>query len=246
MAHIQCGRSSVQIEGLTVPVADFKLADGDSLYFAHHEVLWKEPTVTMKLSSLKGAWKRMLAGLPIRMVTASGPGRIAFSRDAAGETLAIPLHPGQAIDVREHLFMVATSAVQYDYSSSDLWFRTQSGDETETHYPIGYLMDRFSAHAEPGLLLLHAHGNAFIRQLAPGEHILVKPSAFLYKDTSVAASLHFEYPRTSGVSFWSWGERFLWLNLRGPGRVAIQSAFGHFHDPGERIVDTSPATEQRW
>src|SRR5262245_60078952 len=61
MARIQCGRSSVQIEGLQVPVADFALAEGDSVYFAHHEILWKQPGVTLKLSSLRGGWKRLLA-----------------------------------------------------------------------------------------------------------------------------------------------------------------------------------------
>ncbi len=246
MTRIQCGRTSVQIEGATVPVADFDLAAGEGLYFAQHEILWKDQKVTLAQTSLKGAWKRMLAGLPVRLLTATGPGRIAFSRDAAGETLAVPLHPGRAIDVREHLFMVATGSVQYDFLSSDVWFRTQNGDETETHFPIGMLIDRFSAPAAPGLLLIHAHGNAFLRELSAGEHILVKPSAFLYKDASVSVALHFEHPRSSGVSIWAWGERYLWLRLQGPGRVAIQSAYGHTHDPGNRIVATSGATDLRW
>jgi len=246
MARIQCGRSSVQIEGAYVPVADFQLAEGDGVYFAHHELLWKDPTVVMKRSSLRGGWKRMLAGLPVRMLNATGPGRIAFSRDAAGETLAIPLHAGRQVHVREHLFMVATRSVQYDFERSGIWFRTRNGDETETHYPVGWLIDRFSAPAEPGLLLIHAHGNAFLRELAPGETILVKPSAFLYKDVTVGMELHFEHPARSGASFWRWGERYLWMRFSGPGRVAIQSAYGHAHDPGGRVVSASPATRRQW
>jgi uncharacterized protein (AIM24 family) len=246
MARIQCGRSSVQIEGSQVPVADFALADGDGVYFAHHELLWKDASVVMQQSSLKGGWKRLLAGLPIHMLNATGPGRIAFSRDAAGETLAIPLHSGRAVDVREHIFMVATRAVQYDFLNSNVWFKTREGDETETHYPIGWLLDRFSAPAEPGLLLIHAHGNAFQRLLAPGESILVKPSAFLFKDTSVELDLHFEHPANTGRSMWTWGERYLWLRLRGPGKVAIQSAYGHTHDPGHNIVGTSGSTRHQW
>ena len=159
MARIQCGHSSVQIEGKIVPVADFALAPGDSVYFPHHELLWKEPGVNITQRSLAGAWKRMLAGLPVRMLDAVGPGRIAFSRDAAGETLAIPLHAGASVDVREHLFMVATKSVAYDWFNCGVWFQTRQGDETETHFPIGMLMDRFTAPAEPGLLLIHAHGN---------------------------------------------------------------------------------------
>ena len=115
--------------------------------------------------SLKGAWKRMLAGMPLIMTQAVGPGRIAFSRDAPGEMIALPLQPGQAVDVREHLFMVATGAVTYDWFNSNIWFTTKEGDETETHYPLGMLLDRFQAPAAPGLLLLHAAGNVFVRHL---------------------------------------------------------------------------------
>ncbi len=244
MARIQCGRSSVQIEGITVPVADFKLAQGDGVYFPHHELLWKEPAVSVTQRGMKGAWKRIMAGLPVHMLDAVGPGRIAFSRDAAGETLAIPLHPGASVDVREHIFMVASNAVAYDWFQTGIWFTTRDGKDTETHYPIGMFMDRFAAPAEPGLLLIHAHGNAFVRELGPGEHVLAKPSGLLYKDSTVTVHMHVERPRASTGSLWTWGERYLWLALRGPGRVAIQSGYGHTHDPGGRI--TGGVTEHHW
>jgi uncharacterized protein (AIM24 family) len=238
MAHIQCGSSSLQIAGTVVPAAEFTLAPGDGVYFPHHELLWKDPAVVVTQRGLKGAWKRMLAGLPVHMLDAVGPGRVAFSRDAPGETLAIPLHAGTAVDVREHLFMAATHAVAYDWMESGIWFQTGTGDERETHFPIGALIDRFSAPAGPGLLLVHAHGNAFVRQLAPDEPLFVKPSALIYKDTTVSMWLHFSRPhRGNNVSFFTaWAERYMWLGLRGPGRVAIQSAYGHVHDPGGRIT----------
>jgi hypothetical protein len=44
----------------------------------------------------------------------------------------------------------------------------------------------------------------------------------------------------------SWGERYLWIRLHGPGRIAIQSAPDHFHDPGSNLSRTSPATVWRW
>ena len=243
MAHIQCGRSSVQIAGTVVPVAEFTLAPGEGVYFPHHELLWKEAAVNVTRRGLKGAWKRLLAGLPVHMLDAIGPGRIAFSRDAAGETLAIPLHGGNAVDVREHLFMVATHSVGYDWMTTDVWFQTGTGDERETHYPIGQLLDRFSAPQSPGLLLLHAHGNAFVRRLAPNEPLYVKPSAFLYKDASVSMGLHFSRPHRASPGT-PWAERYMWLHLTGPGRVAIQSAYGHVHDPGGRITGGKVTTHQ--
>ncbi len=246
MAKLQFGHSYCQIEGTYVPVADMNLAAGDSVYFSHHVLLWMDTQVKVTAMSLKGAWKRMLAGMPLIMTQAEGPGHIAFSRDAPGEMVSLPLQPGQAIDVREHLFMVATSGVTYDWFNSNIWFTTKEGDETETHYPLGMLLDRFHSPAVPGLLLLHAAGNVFVRHLAPGEAILVKPTAFLFKDTTVSMQLHVERPAGTWRSWRSWGDRYLWLRLRGPGRVAVQSAFEPLEDNGRTMVNHSGATERQW
>jgi uncharacterized protein (AIM24 family) len=247
MAKIQFGNSFCQIEGQYVPAADMSLAPEDSVYFAHHVLLWMDPQVKISAMPLKGAWKRMLAGMPLIMTQAQGPGHIAFSRDAPGELIALPLQPGQAIDVKEHLFLVATSHVTYEWFQTGIWFTTKNGDETETHYPLGMFMDRFFAPQQPGLLLLHAGGNAFIRTLAPGQTILVKPTALLFKDPSVQMQLHFEYPGTASWNPWmSWNHRHLWLRLHGPGRVAIQSAYEPLEDNGRTIVRHSNATRRQW
>lgn len=246
MAHIQFGRSSCQIEGSYVPVADMNLAEGDGIYFAHHILLWKDTQVNVTAMSLKGAWKRMLAGMPLIMTQAQGPGHIAFSRDEPGEMIALPLQPHQFVDVREHIFMVATTSVNYDWINSGIWFTTRSGNESETHYPLGMFLDRFTSGNTPGLLLLHGAGNVFVRTLAPREMILVKPTAFLFKDTTVGMQLHIERPAGTWRSWRSWGERHLWLRLFGPGRVAVQSAYGHFHDPGYDMIDSSPVTTTQW
>ena len=60
-------------------------------------------------------------------------------------------------------------------------------------------MDRFFAPQVPGLLLIHAHGNAFIRHLQPNESILIKPTSLLFKDPSVRMQLHIEYPRREAL-----------------------------------------------
>ncbi len=246
MAKLQFGNSFCQIEGAYVPVAEMNLAAGDGVYFAHHVLLWKDPQVNITAMSLKGAWKRLLAGMPLVMAQAYGPGYIAFSRDAPGEMIALPLQPGQAVDVREHLFLVATQHVAYDWFQSGIWFTTKDGDEQETHYPIGMFMDRFSALHTPGLLLLHAAGNVFVRQLGPGQAILIKPTALLFKDPSVQMQLHIEQPRGTWRSWAAWGERYLWLRLTGPGRVAVQSAFKQMEDNGRNIIRHSGASWQRW
>jgi uncharacterized protein (AIM24 family) len=286
MTRIQFGQSSCQIEGAYVPAADMKLAAGDSVYFSHHVLLWQDPAVELSTLPLKGAWNRKLAGMPLIMMQAGGPGHIAFSRDAPGELMAVPLQPGTAIDVRENHFLVATSPVAYDWYETGVWFTTsgekqksgigggigggmkllkmatelasldldnigmgdgdRGGGETEWHYPLGRYMDRFHTPSGPGLLLLHAAGNVFVRTLAAGEVIMVKPPALLFKDPTVGMQLHVEYPQ-AGMKFWrSWGNRYLWLRMWGPGRVAVQSAYEKLEDPGSSFQSISDHSEYRW
>ena len=248
MARIQFGQSSCQIEGVYVPVADMGLSASDSVFFSHHVLLWREPTVSLEPMSMAGGWNRVLAGLPLVMLQAKGPGHIAFSEDAPGELVAVPLQPGQAIDVREHRFLVATHNVGYSWFQSNIWFTTGTGNDQETHYPLGRMMDRFAAQQGPGFLLLHAPGNTFIRDLAERETILIQPSALLYKDPTVGMQLHLEYPAggAGGLGFSTqYTSRTVWLRMWGPGRVAVQSVFER-PETGATINQSSGATATRW
>jgi uncharacterized protein (AIM24 family) len=245
LARIQFGRSDVQVAGTYVPVADCNLAPGEGVYFTHHVLLWRDPTVQVQAMPV-GGWKRMFAGLPVIMTQAQGPGHIAFSRDAPGETVAVPLQAGQGVDVREGAFLVATQAVEYGYFQTNVWWSTRSGDDVDYHYPVGQFMDRFVARQQPGLLLLHASGNAFVRTLREGEAMLIKPTALLYKDPSVAMQLHLEYPGGAWSPWGQWANRYLWLTMFGPGRIAVHSAYDKLEDNGGSIYQMSMATQQQW
>lgn len=246
MAKLNFGRSSCQIEGAYVPVADVNLASGDGVYFAHHVILWKDPQVNVSAMSLAGALNRLFAGMPLVMTEAHGPGHIAFSRDAPGELITVPLQPGQSIDVREHLFLAATSNVKYDWFQTGVWLSTRNGNDTETHYPVGQFMDRFAAPGDPGLLMLHAAGNVFIRELGPRDTILIKPTALVFKDPSVQMHLHFERPGSIWTGWGSWGNRYIWLRLMGAGRVGVQSVFDRIEGETRNLSNFSYATEQVW
>jgi uncharacterized protein (AIM24 family) len=246
MARLHFNRSTCQISGLYVPMAEMNLHPEDWVYFSHHSLLHVEPGVPMENMKMRGAWNRMMSGMPLIMMMARGPGHIAFSSNHPGETLAIPLQHNQAVDVVEHRFLVATGNVTYHYENSGIWFNTRSGDETETHYPLGRTMDRFMAQSGPGLLLLHGPGNTFIRDLGHGERILVQPSGLIWKDPSVRMYLHFEYPR--GQYWFSsarWQAKSVWLTLQGPGRVAVQSVFERPEMVGA-VTNSSGATTQYW
>jgi uncharacterized protein (AIM24 family) len=246
MARLHFNRSTCQISGLYVPMAEMNLHPEDWVYFSHHSLLHTEPGVHMENMKMRGAWNRVMSGMPLIMMMARGPGHIAFSANHPGETLAIPLQHNQAVDVVEHRFLVATGNVTYHYENSGIWFNTRSGDETETHYPLGRTMDRFMAQSGPGLLMLHGPGNTFIRDLGQGERILVQPSGLIWKDPSVRMYLHFEYPR--GQYWFSsarWQAKSVWLTLQGPGRVAVQSVFERPEMVGA-VTNSSGATTQYW
>jgi uncharacterized protein (AIM24 family) len=100
-------------------------------------------------------------------------------------------------------------------------------------------VDRFTAE-QRGLLLLHAAGNAFIRDLAEDERIYMVPRALVYKDRSVHMNVHLERP-ASPKAHW----RLIPLvRLIGPGRLAIQSQYG-FRAEGTWGRDNLPS-EGSW
>jgi uncharacterized protein (AIM24 family) len=256
LTEIHFGKGSTcQLEGEIVPVVDVSLAARESVYFEHHVLLWKEEAVRLDVLPLNNSLKRWLAGMPLVITTATGPGRVAFSRDATGELLIMLLHPGMRIDVREHAFVLASGQIDYSYVrikglrnilfGGQGMFMDQFVTTTSegTHYPVGRFMDRFRATTEHGLLLLHGRGNVFVRRLDGGQSVLVKPPALIYKDTGVTMSIFIEHP---GGFNNIWRRRYVWLKLAGRGRVAIQSEFRHWEDPaapvrrmslGSRIID---------
>jgi len=159
--------------------------------------------------------KRSLGGMPHIVTVANGPGRIAFSRNAPGEMVVLPLHPGMEMDVREHAFLVASHSVQYS-------FVRIKGLVNLLHGGSGMYMDRFVTAGYPGMLLLHGNGDVLERTLRPGEKILVEPGGFLYKDSTVAMNAVQQDVKTGLM------RRGMYLaEMTGPGRVGIQSMYVH-------------------
>jgi uncharacterized protein (AIM24 family) len=216
MTEFQFSKSTCQVEGEIVPVADVMLGPGDSVYFEHHVLLWKEDSVPLSAMPLQGGVKRLLAGMPFAVTQASGPGHVAFSRDATGELVVLPLHPGMELDVREHAFLLASHSIQYSFIRIKGFFNILFGGE-------GMFMDRFVTAGESGLLLLHGYGNVFQRTLKPGESILLEPGGFLYKDASVTMNVELQ---KLGIGFLG-GAGMALARMTGPGRVGIQSMYRH-------------------
>jgi uncharacterized protein (AIM24 family) len=218
MTELRFGNSTCQVEGEIVPVAEITLGGGDSIFFEHHVMLWKDQNVALGVMPLQGGVKRALAGMPFVVSTASGRGRIAFSRDAAGELVVMPLHPGMELDAREHAFLLSSHSIEFSYVRIQGLRNILLGGQ-------GMYMDRFVTRDAPGLLILHGYGNVFERRLAAGESILVEPGAFLYKESSVVMSVETQKLKTGLFG----GVGMNLARMTGPGRLGIQSMYHHHH-----------------
>jgi uncharacterized protein (AIM24 family) len=221
MTEFRFSASTCQVEGELVPVAEIALSPQDGVYFEHHVLLWKDESVPLSSLPMAGGMKRTLGGMPHIVTVANGPGRIAFSRDAPGELVVLPLHPGMELDVREHAFLLATHSIQYS-------FVRIKGLANLLHGGNGMFMDRFITSQYPGLLMLHGNGDVLERTLRPGEKILVEPGGFLYKDSTVSMQA-VQMNLKTGM----FGRHGMYLaEMTGPGRIGIQSMY-HHHGSGE-------------
>ena len=207
------GGVTYHIAGELVPVLSVDVTQMP-VYFEHHILLWKNSAITIGLKSLKGALKRMMAGMQIFVTEAQGPGQIAFSRDGAGHIVPIHLRAGEELHVREHQFLAATANVDYT-------FERVKGVANLLFGGSGFFIDKFHGHKGDGILWLHGYGNVFEKVLAPGESIDVEPGGWLYKEPGVRMETIMARLAT-GV----FGGFNLALNrFTGPGRLGLQSMY---------------------
>jgi uncharacterized protein (AIM24 family) len=216
-----CDDLSLIIEGQIVPIVDVNLGKQQSIYFEHHILLWKHPSIRIGIKSLKGGVKRFFAGLQIFITEAHGPGNIAFSRESPGQIVVLQLDKGQTVDVREHQFLLATSNIEYSFFFQkglvNILF-SRSG---------GLFIDRFKGKNSGGLLLIHGYGNVFEKNLAPGEVLDVEPGAWLWKDSSVRMETVSVLQSSGGIfgaiGVMIGGISFTLNRFIGPGRLGLQS-----------------------
>jgi hypothetical protein len=256
MTRIRCGDTRCQIAGTLTPAAEFALAPDDWIYFAPHALLWADMATTLAVAPVPSSYDPAgrpghdprPADLPRRLLEGHGPGHIGVSENRAGELIAVPLAVGQSVRILENLFLCATGSVSYRYLRCPIHYRKYSRQgEREYEYPSGRYHYRFDASRGPGLLLLHAAGNVFVRDLAETESILVEPGSPVYWEETVQISMHLEYMRSPGARSRRdpGSHRTIWLRLGGPGRVAVQSVHKRAEETGIPDYLSFPSTK-RW
>src|SRR5580704_14692470 len=210
------GGVTYHIQGELVPVLQIEVSQVP-VYFEHHILLWKDPSVDIGVKAMKGIFKRAIAGMPIFMTETKGTGRIAFSRDGAGHVFPIHLAAGQTIDVREHQFLAATTHVDYTFSRV-------KGVANMLFGGTGFFIDTFHAPTRDGVLWLHGYGNVFTIDLAPGEEIDIEPGGWVFKDRTVQMQTMFQKLSTG---LFASAAQICWNRFTGPGKIALQSMYFH-------------------
>jgi uncharacterized protein (AIM24 family) len=204
-----------RIEGELLPALHLGLAQGASVFFEHHVIMWKQPQVELHLMRMRDTFKRVLAGMPILMTTASGPGELAFSRDTPGHVFPLHLSHGSTLLVREHQFLAATGNLDFS-------FELVKGVRNMFRGNQGFFVDRFTASNGDAVLWLHAYGNAYEVSLAPGEQIDVEPGSWVYREDSVRYEQKLVGFKTGLLGG---GGQLAFNRFTGPGRVGLQSGY---------------------
>ncbi len=219
-AQLQDGQAPgirYRIEGELVPVLHTWLDGSVPVFFEHHVVLWKDPELNVGIRAMTGAFNRVVAGMPIFLTEAQGPGEIAFSRDGVGHLFPSHLVPGTAVLVREHQFLAATGNLDYTFSRV-------TGVSNMLFASTGFFVDRFSAAHQEGVLRLLGYGNVFEKMLAANEQIDIEPGGWVYRDESVRMDVQVFGLKTGLLGG---GGKMIWNRFTGPGRVGIQSMYLH-------------------
>jgi len=203
------------LEGELVPALTVELMPGQSVYFEHHILLWKNIEIAISMKPMKGAMKRMMAGIQIFVTQATGPGQVSFSRDGAGHVFGVHLKQGEGLKVREHQFLAATGNIDYSYERV-------KGVSNMLFGGTGFFIDKFQATAGDGILWLHGYGNLFEKVLGPGEQIDVEPGGWLYNQGMAMETIN----QTLSTGLLA-GTRIFMNRFTGPGRLGIQSMYHH-------------------
>jgi uncharacterized protein (AIM24 family) len=208
------GGVTYHLDGELVPMLSVELDGNTSVYFEHHILLWKEPSIKIGVRTMAGAIKRMMAGMQIFITEAQGPGAIGFSRDGAGHIIAMHLRQGEELHVREHQFLAATGNIDYN-------FERVRGISNILFGGTGFFIDKFVGASGDGILWLHGYGNVFEINLQAGDQIDVEPGGWLYKDPIVKMETNIQRISTGLLA----GMNLLMNRFTGPGRVGIQSMY---------------------
>jgi uncharacterized protein (TIGR00266 family) len=209
-----------RIVGTTMPVLEVLLQPGEQLISEAGELSWMTTSIMMTTHTQMaggggffGALKRVAGGGTLFMTeyTANGmPGEVAFATKVPGHIMPVEIGPGHEYMIHRHGFLCATAQVQLSVGFQQSLGAGIFGGN-------GFLMQRVNGY---GTLWIELSGEVVIRDLAPGETLLVHPGHV----GAFQGSVSFQITRIQGIKNMLFGGDGIFLAaVTGPGRVWLQT-----------------------
>jgi len=209
-----------RIQGTTMPVLDVQLDCNESVFSESGELSWMTASIQMTTHTqmgggggLFGVLKRVAGGGSIFMTEYRAmqyPGEVSFATKVPGHIVPVQVAPGQEYLVHRHGFLCATPQV-----TISVGFQQSLG--AGIFGGSGFLLQRV---AGLGMAWLELSGELIMKNLAPGETLLVHPGHV----GAFQASVNFQITTVPGIKNLIFGGDGIFLGvLTGPGTVWLQT-----------------------
>ncbi len=209
-----------RITGTTMPVLEFQLESNDAVISEAGELSWMTPNVQMTTHTqfaggggIFGAIKRVAGGGSLFMTeyrAMGGAGELAFATRVPGQILPVDISASSEFMVHRHGFLCGTDGVQLSVG-----FQQSLG--AGIFGGSGFLLQKVSGQGQAWLEL---SGEVVVRDLAPGQTLLVHPGHV----GAFQSSVNFQITMVRGIRNLLFGADSLFLAaLSGPGRIWLQT-----------------------
>jgi uncharacterized protein (TIGR00266 family) len=209
-----------RIQGTTMPVLDVQLDPNESVFSESGELSWMTGSIQMTTHTqmgggggLFGVLKRVAGGGSIFMTEYRAmqyPGEVSFATKVPGHIVPIQLGQGMDYMVHRHGFLCATPQV-----TISVGFQQSLG--AGIFGGSGFLLQRISG---SGMAWLELSGELVMKNLAPGEVLLVHPGHV----GAFQASVGFQITMVPGIKNMIFGGDGIFLAvLTGPGTIWLQT-----------------------
>ena len=205
-----------ELQGSIMPALEIYLDKGEEIYTQTGSMSWMNNRVDMKTSGqggIGGFVNRIIAGEGAFVTKFEGDednALVAFTPKGPGKIIAVPLADGQSIIAQKDSFLCAESSVKFEVSLTKRLGAAFFGGE-------GFILQKFSG---PGVAFMELSGEIVERTLADGEELRVDPGYIgMFENT-----VEYDIRRQRGVrNLLFGGEEFFFANLKGPGKVWLQT-----------------------
>jgi uncharacterized protein (TIGR00266 family) len=210
-----------KIHGDNLQFVEINLGRGEEIYAEAGKMFFKTPNVKMESKAMGegiggkilGAIKRKIAGESLFTTHFSliggDKGTVAFCGDFPGRIEAIDVSK-QAFLAQKDAFLCAEKTVDFSIAFQKKIGAGLFGGE-------GFILEKFSG---TGKVFIHAGGDFFVKDLAPGEKLQVDTGSVVGFEESVNYNIEF----VGGIMTALFGGEGLFLTtLTGPGKVILQS-----------------------